>query len=83
VSVIGSVGATSVLPNFGLTLTRTFEARFSVLAVATLVAPDSPGAVTLGPTTEVTVTTTSSELAHAETASATETTMANKAPILR
>jgi hypothetical protein len=54
-----------------------------VLAVAALVAPDSPGAVTLGPTTEVTVTTTSSELAHAETASATETTMANKAPILR
>jgi len=54
-----------------------------VVAVAALVAPDSPGAVTVGPTTEVTVTTTSSELAQAEAASATDMTMASTTPVRR
>jgi hypothetical protein len=66
-----------------LTLTRTFDARPSLVAVASLGDPESPGAVTVGPTTEVTVTTTSPELAHPDAASATDTIMASRAPIRR
>ena len=60
VNVTGSVGETSLLPNFGLTLTRTVDDRPSDSPVGAC-EPPRPGALPAAPAVEVTVTTSSEE----------------------
>ena len=62
-TVTGSVGSTSVVPNLGFELTRTLLARSDVVSVGAALEAPRPGAVTAGPAVEVTVTTSSSPLA--------------------
>jgi hypothetical protein len=67
VMVIGSFGGTSVLPNFGLELTRTLLDS-AVDALDGAAVASSPETVTTGTAVEVTVTTSSPpELAHPAT----------------